>query len=222
GRELDSRRRSPIGERNGIRFGTNIFAQQRKVFAEIETRAQFANSVLPFENCFEGRGSEQPCGNRSLSGGGASCRDQFKKRTSPKDIEIIGIDVSRIAEVIAGGPLPQPFIVQAGQSVIVIAECALGERALADHSGMPSHECDEDGNSQHEPPCTDDAAGKGQPSQSGGGDSDNQAPVANEDEFSLQELLLTLPAFAARNILRKRSHPFTINRAAVVRAFRMK
>jgi len=111
----------PLNQRFRVQMRAHLDAHSPQVLPEIQERGQFRHSALSLCNRPGFRSRLQPFRQGSLSHPGPSGAEQFKKRTSPEEIQVAGIQMVLIGELFARSPATRPAILHPGQARLV--EC---------------------------------------------------------------------------------------------------
>src|SRR5580698_10484577 len=109
----------PADERFGIEAGAEFFAHDSEIALEVEIVAEFGDELLALKNCGARGWRFQPSCELVFAHGKARGREEFEEAAAAKEIEIVGVDVIRVAKALASLAGAGPAILDAGDATAV-------------------------------------------------------------------------------------------------------
>ena len=154
---------------------------------QVERGTELPHGLLPRAHFGRLGGRCQPSCECLLAGVGASQRQQLEQRPGAEQIEIVGIDVTVVAETLARLAASSPAIFEPRQSALVEPDAPGGISARTQNAIVALHEPHEQRHGQQEPPGADDLAPGGNPDQDRAGHR-SQAGVSEPRVQAVQRL----------------------------------
>ena len=130
-----------------------ILAEDGDVFTKIEMVAEIVDGSLTLKKFRHRRRGEEPGGKGVFAHAGAGEGEEFEETAGTEEVEVGGVEAGVKVDALAGLTGAYPAIFDACETVAVKVDRSFGAGALSQNIGVEDCNCEEQGESEEEPPC---------------------------------------------------------------------